>query len=132
MFSSKLEEKWLHLWIELRGLGSAVLGRAESNLRQSGSRAGSIVVENEWTVLKGQEKPHTGPGITEGQWLIMSGLALATLMASRRLRPLAWRQARLSQQTHPASYPHHTLPKTLPRHLLLSGSDRRLGSQGGS
>lgn len=40
--------------------------------------------------------------------------------------------SRLSQQTHPASYPHHTLPTTLPRHLLLSGSDRRLGSQGGS
>lgn len=40
--------------------------------------------------------------------------------------------SRLIQQTHPASYPHHTLPTTLPRHLLLSGSDRRLGSQGGS
>lgn len=75
----------------LRGLGNAVLS-SESNLRQSRPPAGSIVVGNWWTVFEGQEKPHTGPGITEGQWLIMSSLALAMLMARRGLGPLSWRQ----------------------------------------
>lgn len=82
--------------------------------------------------LEGQEEPHPGAAVREERWFITLGLTLATPMARRKQGPWPGGELGVKSPDTSASHPHHTLPKALPRHLLLSGYDRRLGSQGGS